>query len=289
MEQKVSQEQEQKQTGTLVIETQRDILLNLFQLAGLQSEEAHFKVDGENRISIAALDPSYVSMLVASLKNDRRWGWIKIRNTGNVQKFAVKTDDMIKLLKQFRKNDDLIMTIDESENRISIDNGTTHSKLCLIESSYPHTIPYIRFGSDVEFNIDVDEFARAIDTVAKMSNKVVIGVGSGVELENDGLPSGYYYGYGYRPRSKITFEGEEYKSEVKVSIDAITDLVSEMPVKSGYGVEYLQKILKILKQIVHEQLSVKFGRNLPIIISTREGYRSKLIDVKFYLAPRVSD
>ena len=43
MEQKVSQEQ----TGTLVIETQRDILLNLFQLAGLQSEESHFKVDGE--------------------------------------------------------------------------------------------------------------------------------------------------------------------------------------------------------------------------------------------------
>lgn len=269
--------------GNLVIKSNRETLLNFFQLVGTQTEEAHIKVNGENSISIVALDPSHVSMLKAELNSDKL-GWFTMTNTGYVHEFTVRTEEIIKLLKQFKKHESLTVTIDVNAHKIMISNDTTQSTINLIDSNYVHELPYIRFRTDAEFNIDVNDFARAIDTIAKISSSVTLKVGSGVEIENDGLPEGHYYAR--RPTSKITLEGKDYTNEIKITIDSITDLVSEMPILSEYKTEYLQKVLKILKQMTYESLNVKFGENVPIVISTTKDYTSR-VNAKFYLAPLV--
>jgi len=221
-------------------------------------EDATFNVSPDG-ITFRAMDPSHVALIDISLPNAM---FEKYEVEGESQ-FAVRVDEIVKLVKQFDKNTRINVTVN-SDNELILSSGEFRYKMRLIEASANDT-PLPKIPYDAKSTI-------MGKTLQKYMNKIKV-VSDYVTFKNDGINL-YMSGKGDNGELEIHLErGHEDLMEISSN-----DERQEGTFSLEYVIPYLQSFSANVPQ------SVQYSTQKPLRIDSKIANIGRL---HFYLAPRV--
>ena len=220
-------------------------------------EDATFCIDVEG-ITFRGMDPSHVAMIDIALPN----AMFEKYDVEGESKFAVRIEELTKLVKQFDKRSNIRITTNE-DNELILSNREFTYKLRMIESSVADTpLPKIPY-----------------DARAELTNKVLSKYLQKIQVVSD-------YATFEMDEQNFVLSGKGDSGELKIHLERghedLMDLNVRQDSTTTYSLEYLIPHLKQFPpntpQVV-EYSSVK-----PIRIDSKI---SNIGRIHFYLAPRV--
>jgi len=223
-------------------------------------EDATFNVSPEG-ITFRGMDPSHVALIDISLPN----AMFEKYEAEIESNFAVRVDEIVKLVKQFDKQSRINVTINSS-NELVLSNKEYTYKMRLIEASANDTpLPKIPY--------DAKSMLMG-KTLQKYLQKVEV-VSDYITFKNDGINL-YMSGKGDNGQLEIHLEkGHEDLMEISAR-----DNYSE----GTFSLEYLIPYLKSFS--ANTPQSVEFSTQKPLRIDSKIANIGRL---HFYLAPRVEN
>lgn len=205
------------------------------------------------------MDPSHVCLIDLQLSN-ASFEKYEVNQEGS---FALRLDDITKLLKNFNNKDSIRLYT--SENIINIETKTSKTQLSMIEpSSVNCPLPKIPYTSRV--TITLDALKRSLKQIETVSDYTT--------LETTTNRNFILSGKGDNGGSVITFER---------GMEEIPDIEVKEPSNTTYSLEYLLPFIKAIKSSV---LTLEYSNKQAVRIEAHIDNISKLF---FYLAPRVED
>ena len=230
----------------------------IFGTIGQLVEDATFEITNEG-LTFRGMDPSHVALIDLVMSNASFEKWL-VNQEGS---FAVRVNELNKLLKNFNKKDSVRLYT--KEHMLAIETKTSKTNLRLIEASKVNCpLPKILYNSRIQ--ITLDALKRSLKQIETVSDYVTLET----TLNRDFILSGK----GDSGESTINFER---------GMEEIPEISNKEPSKATYSLEYLLPFLKQLKcgSVIIEYSSVK-----PLRIEAPIDNISKIF---FYLAPRVEN
>jgi len=221
-------------------------------------EESTFNVSPEG-ITFRAMDPSHVAMIDISLPNSM---FEKYEAEGESQ-FAVRVDEIVKLVKQFDKNAGINVTVN-SDLELVLSNKEFTYKMRTIEAS-ANDCPLPKIPYD----------AKALlqgKTLQKYFQKIEV-VSDYITFKNDGI--------------NFVMSGKGDNGELKIHLEKGHDDLMEISnndnlSEATFSLEYLIPYLKSFSANIPH--NVEYSSEKPLRIDSKIANIGRL---QFYLAPRV--
>ncbi|MEM2855986.1 MAG: proliferating cell nuclear antigen (pcna) [Candidatus Nitrosocaldaceae archaeon] len=223
-------------------------------------EEATFEASSEG-ISFRGMDPSHVALI------NIQWPNVGFESyeSDNEIRFAVRIEELSKLLKRAEKNDKVEVSIDEDMLVLHIYNGYDKKyKLHLIDATTSTTpLPKLSFNSKIRLSMNA--FKDVLDDIEPIADYIVI------DANKDRV---IFSGKGDSGDASITLHS---KKDNTLSIETKEDSVAK------YSLEYLSRIVKSIGSSAND-LTIEFATSMPIKL---EFTVMQSVKIDFYLAPRV--
>src|SRR3989344_4186950 len=207
----------------------------------------------EDGMSIVALDPANVSMIIFKLPKET----FSQYETGK-EVLGVGIEDLKRILKRASASSSVVFEQEENQLKISIfDKVKRVFTLALIDvESEDKEIPNLKFAARVE--MDSSSFAQAIEDSRIVADSCALIAGEGFFMVE---------GSGSLNSARAEFSGDEAK------IKGIA--------KSRYSLEYLVKFIKASK--ISDKVVINFSDDDPL----RLDFPGEKMGIGFILAPRV--
>lgn len=223
-------------------------------------EEATFEASSEG-ISFRGMDPSHVALINIQWPNVG----FESYDCDNEIRFAVRIEELSKLLKRAEKNDKVEVSIDEDMLVLHIYNGYDKKyKLHLIDTTTITTpLPKLSFNSKIRLSMNA--FKDVLDDIEPIADYIVI------DANKDRV---IFSGKGDSGDASITLHSEKDNT---LSIETKEDSVAK------YSLEYLSRIVKSIGSSAND-LTIEFATSMPIKLEFKV---MQSVKIDFYLAPRV--
>src|SRR3990167_461363 len=253
------QKQELKQTSFDLKVHSSNELKQVFGAISSLVEEATFEITNEG-LTFQGMDPSHVCLIDLTMSNVS-FEKYEVQQEG---KFAVRIDEINKLMKNFNKKDSL--RIYTKDLVLTFETKTTKTQLRMIDaSSCDCPVPKLRYNAKV--GITTNAIKKALNQIKTVSDYVT--------LETINIRNFILSGKGNSGESTINFErGMEEIPEIEVREES----------KTVYSLEYLIPFLRQLKTCKY--VTLEYSSRQPLRIEAKIDNISKIF---FYLAPRVEN
>lgn len=232
----------------------------VLKLADPLVEEITLNFDTEG-LTFRIMDPSHVCMLDIALPNNN----FEVYEIDANMKIGLRIKEVLKILKEFNKNDFITMSVN-SDNNLILENKGISYKIKLIESSeIDQPLPRIPYNSYVTlYGNDLKTYLKKINA---LSDYLTISVDNNIctiETKSDNGEC----------EIKL-YKGQEELIEIGSNGDFN---------RSTFSIDYLMPYLKAMSNNYAHTLS--FSGNKPLRVSSKI---FNLGRVDFYLAPRIEN
>jgi proliferating cell nuclear antigen len=229
------------------ISAKTSMLLDLVNAANVLVEEANFHLSADG-LSFRSMDPSHIAMINVLIPPT---DFAKYEVTDGV-KFALRTQEVAKILKRFDKDEELTLALDGEH--LIISNQRKTFKTRTLESSGGDTpIPSLRFDVLAKFTHNtIDKTLADVNVVSEFLT---------VTTKPDG----------------VLFSGKGDSGEVEVVVPTTDRDVKEKS-KTTYSLDY---IIKMVKAVSVDMVTLEYSSKMPLKLS--------LGRISYFLAPRVAE
>jgi len=224
------------------------------------NEDATFNVSPEG-ITFRSMDPSHVALIDIALPNSM----FEKYEAEIESQFAVRVDEIVKLVKQFHKASRINVTVN-SDGRLVLSSAEYTYKMRLIEAKANDTpLPKIPYDAKATLHGK---------TLQKYFQKVEV-VSDYITFKNDGI--------------NFYMSGKGDAGELNIHLEKGMDDLIEISTRDDYSeatysLEYLIPYLQSFKESIPQ--SVEFSTTKPLRIDSKFNNVGRL---HFYLAPRVEN
>lgn len=229
-------------------------------------EEATFEANSEG-ISFRGMDPSHVALINIHWPSS---AFEKYECNSEVR-FAVRVDELVKLLKRVSKEDTIEVNITNDSFILHIyDSYDKTYKLRLIEAT-SSTTPVPKLSLNTKMRLDMSTFKDILDDIEVVADYITIEAS----------------------KEKVIFSGKGDLGDVSITLSKsepidekarrLLELESKEDSKATYSLEYLSSITKAIGSS-GEDLILEFSSAMPLKIEFRT---AQMVKIDFYLAPRV--
>ena len=227
------------------------------------NNETTFQIDKEG-IRLRFMDPSHVGLIDMVLPAEMFYEFEK-----NIEprKFGVIMDELVKIVKNFDKNDKIEVTIGPSMLHLKSDSYKT--SLRLIETEYREPpLPRQTFNADLELSINTLKKFKGVQAVSEYIN---ILAGKDCSTFN------------------ISGKGDSGTAEMDLTSESHT-ITKES--SATYSMDYLMRVINNITRDIKDTVHLEFSTRAQDYSTgvLRLSYRlNEYGKIEFYLAPRVQD
>jgi len=248
-------------------------------VAGIHSlvDEATFELTPEG-LAFRAMDPSHIALVDVNVPNCA----FERFECSEPLKFAVRVDDLVKMLKEFDDKTSLEILIDlNAEMQLTLKGEGIQYNMRTIETSASSTpLPKLHFNTTAQVTTSV--FGGVLDAIQKMSEYVTITSKHGrLDFVGSGDAGN---------ASRFLESGMEGLEELSVKEES----------KATFSLDYIQKIQKAMagkkpKAVgrgrhrwtpSEKRVTLQYSTKMPLLLEYKVADVGRL---HFYLAPRVQD
>jgi len=217
-----------------------------------------------NGLQLVAMDPASVSMAIFNLLST---AFVDYKIEGEKQ-ITVNLDYLVQILKRASVTDQIFFELNPDKNALEITMKSISTRRFLVpllnDITTPKKVPELEFP--VKLEIETNTFKDGIKDASMVSDCVVFNV------ENNTFSM---IGKG---------DVSETKLELTAESPALISINHNVPAKSKYAIEYLDKFNKASK--LTDRVVVQYNTDYPLQIEFKALDK---LSLKFILAPRVEN
>lgn len=252
----------------------RSLFSRIFESANTLVDEVTIEINQDGFV-VRTMDPSHIALIdIVLSKND----FISfVEPEGEAIKFGLRSEEMLKLIKQFKpvdKNDNEDITLELVDNKLVItkqtnDGDKIQGRIHRIEPS-SGTCPLPKLTYNVDVPIPTPKLSRQIESLSQVGEYLKLSVDIADARGSE---------------CKITFSTttDGIDQSNTITIEDSGSIVRETS-QAVYSLDYIQKMVRTMK--FAEQVTVQYSTKMPLRLVVKLGAMSF---IHFYLAPRVQD
>lgn len=222
-------------------------LCNLFNAINVLVDEATFHL-AKDGLAFRGIDPSHIAMIDVLIPPT---DFSKYEVTDGV-KFALRTDEVAKILKRFDRDEELNLTLDGEH--LVISNQAKTFKTRTLEAAGRNT-PIPKLDLKVKVPLTMENARKVLDDMHVVSEFVTISCDA----------------------SDLTFSGKGDGGEAEVSFSSVECSCKEDS-EATYSLDY---IIKMVKAVSVDMVTLEYSSKMPLKLT--------LGRIAYFLAPRVQE
>lgn len=213
-------------------------------------------------VSVRAVDPSNVAMVVASIDRD---GFESFENFDEEIVVGINVDRLLNALKHVKKKE--VVTIDLSDTKLSLKIGALKYTIPTIAPEAIRKEPSdVRANLTTSVTLNARKLKEYVNLVSRISDQITL------SSDEDNF---YVRAEGNLEELKVTLNKNDYD---------LFEFECRSPAESKFSVVYLKEFLKVVND-ASDTVTVQIGRNMPLYLKLNlaEGK----VNVEYLLAPRI--